>query len=149
MSKIVRQRPDERERTIRRPSSDLQAESLTEALVIAVKALGGSKAVGPHLWPELAPEAAQRRLLDALNDDRPQYLAPDHVLLVMRLARARGCHAVMQYLAGVLSYAEPVPVEPRDEADELRRQFIESTRALAKMAQRIEQLERPGPRAVA
>ena len=65
------------------------------------------------------------------------------------MARERGCHAGMQYLAAALSYAEPVPVEPKDEADELRRQFIESTRTLAKMAQRIEQLERPSPRAVA
>lgn len=45
--------------------------------------------------------------------------------------------------------AEPQPVEPKDEADELRRQFIESTRALTKMAERIEQLERPALRSAA
>ena len=44
--------------------------SLTLALVEAVKALGGSKVVGCKLWPEKAPDAAQRLLLDCLNDDR-------------------------------------------------------------------------------
>jgi hypothetical protein len=123
--------------------------SFNGALVDCVKACGGSAKVGPKLWPELLADAAQRKLLDCLNPDRPAKLDPEQVLFILRLARERGCHAGMSFLADSLSYAEPVPIEPRDEADELRRQFIESTRTLAAMAARIEQLERPALRSAA
>ena len=122
-------------------------ESFNDALVECVKACGGSKVVGVALWPAKGVEAAQRQLLACLNPDRAEKLGPDEMLLVLRMARARGCHDGMQFLAAELSYSEPTPIEPRDEADELRRQFIESTRTLSKLAERIERLD--GPRAVA
>lgn len=127
-------------------------DNITDALIESVKAAGGSKAVAPILWPEKDPLAAQRQLLDCLNEDRPQQLNPGQVVLVMRLARERGCHAGMEFLAAALSYAAPQPVEPKDEADELRRQYIEVARSMAKMAkmaEKIEALERAGLRAVA
>lgn len=117
-------------------------ETTTEALIACVKAAGGSKQVGARVFPEKTIEQAQRHLLACLNDDRPERLTPDQVLLVARLARDVGCHAYAEHVADSLSYADPVPVEPRDEADELRRQFIESTRSLAAMADKIEALER-------
>lgn len=117
-------------------------ETTTEALIACVKAAGGSKQVGARVFPEKTIEQAQRHLLACLNDDRPERLTPDQVILVARLARDVGCHAYAEHVAESLSYADPVPVEPRDEADELRRQFIESTRSLAAMADKIEALER-------
>ena len=69
--------------------------SFTLALVEAVKALGGSKAVAGKLWPEKPVEAAQRLLLDCLNDDRPAHLSPDHVLLILRMARQAGHHGAV------------------------------------------------------
>ena len=122
-------------------------ESFNDALVECVKACGGSKVVGVALWPAKGVEAAQRQLLACLNPDRAEKLGPDEVLMVFRMARQRGCHVGMQFLAAELSYSEPSPIEPKDEADELRRQFIESTRTLSKLAERIERLD--GPRAVA
>ncbi len=116
-------------------------ESFNDALIECVKACGGSKAVGLELWPAKGMEAAQRQLLACLNPDRSEKLSPDEALHVMRLARAKGCHAGMAHLAAELGYAEPSPVEPKDAAAELKRQFIESTRALAAMAARIERLE--------
>ena len=61
--------------------------SFNDALVAAVKALGGSKVVGALLWPEKAPDAAQRLLLACLTDDRPAHRPPDHVRRSLRLAR--------------------------------------------------------------
>lgn len=119
-------------------------DGLTAALIECVKAAGGSKAVGPALWPEKAPEAAQRLLLDCLNDDRPQKLSPEQVLLVARLARDRGCHAYARHVCAALSYAEPVPVEPRDEADELRRQVLEMGRQLQVALSRLDAITRSG-----
>lgn len=114
--------------------------SFNDALVAAVKALGGSKVVGALLWPEKAPDAAQRLLLDCLNDDRPAHLTPDHVRLILRLARQRGHHDAVAWLLADLGYAPPQPVEPRDEVAELQRQFIEASRAMQQLAVRIERL---------
>src|SRR5687767_12262575 len=105
-------------------------DTINDALIEVVKALGGSKVVGPALWPEKAPEAAQRALLDALNEDRPQRLDPERVMLVLRMARAQGCHAGIEYLGRTLSFAWQ-PIEPKDEADDLKRQFIAATRDLS------------------
>lgn len=117
--------------------------SLNEALVQCVVACGGSKQVGPLLWSDKSPDAAQRLLLDCLNDDRPQHLTPDQLLMLLRLARGRGVHIGMHYLAQELGYAEPAPVEPGDEAAELQRQYIEAARAMGKLAERIERLAGP------
>lgn len=119
----------------------LESESLTGALIECVKAAGGSKVVGHKLWPEKTVDAAQRHLANCLSDTRSERLSPDQVLLVARLARERGCHAYMHFLAVQLGYAEPVPVAPRDESDELRRQLLESTRNMQAMMQRLEALE--------
>ena len=123
-------------------------DSFNEALVGAVKVLGGSKVVGCLLWPEEAPDAAQRLLLDCLNDDRPAHLTPEHVLLVLRLARQRGHHEAVAWLLENLGYAPPQPVEPRDEAAELQRQFIEASRMMSQLASRIERLQVPAAAAL-
>ena len=115
-------------------------ESFNDALVQCVIALGGSKQVGPLIWPEKTPEAAQRQLLDCLNEERPSKLSPDQVLMLLRLARAKGCHVGMEYLAEALGYAAPVPVSKEDAADQLKREFIEATNKLAAMAQQIQRI---------
>lgn len=117
--------------------------SLNSALVEAVKALGGSKQVGSQLWPEKSPDAAQRQLLDCLNEDRPAHLTPEQTLLILRLARAKGHHAAFAFLAETLGYAPPVPVDPRDEAAELQRQFIAATDKMAAMMARMQELQAP------
>lgn len=113
---------------------------MIDALVDVVKALGGSKQVGPLLWPEKTPDAAQRLLLDCLNDDRPVHLKPDHVHFLLRLAHAKGVHSGFEFMAASLGYAPPVPVEPRDEVAELQRQFVAATQAMAELASRMERL---------
>lgn len=120
----------------------LAFESLTDCLIECVKAAGGSKQVGHRVWPEKTVEAAQRHLLNCLNEGKAERLTPDQVILIARLAREHGCHAYAQFVAQSLSYSEPTPIEPRDEADELRRQFIEATQRMAAMAERIQSLEK-------
>ena len=115
-------------------------ESMNDALLECVNACGGSKQVAAALFPAKAPDAAQRALLDALNEDRPAFPHPDHVLQILRMARARGCHAGMEFIAAQLHYAPPVPVQPVDQLAELQRDYIEATRTLAQIAARIETL---------
>lgn len=113
-------------------------ESLNDALVACIKAAGGSKVVGPKLWPEKGIDAAQRQLLDCLNEERPAKLAPEQVLLVLRLARAVGCHDGVDFILSDLGYAPTKPVEPRDELADLQRAFIESVKLQESIAERME-----------
>lgn len=119
-------------------------ESINQALVECIKALGGSKQIGPKLWPEKTPDAAQRLLLDCLNEDRPARLTPEQVLLIMRLARGKGCHVAMQFICDDLGYADPVPVDPKDELAELLRQSIEARAKQTAMDERIARLLQSG-----
>lgn len=118
-------------------------ESLNDALIECVKACGGSKPVGAALFPEFAPDQAQRKLLDCLNADRPHKLSPEQTLLILRMARARGCHVGMEYLCAELGYSVPQPIEPRDEVAELVRDF---NAAVALQAQIVERMERAASR---
>lgn len=122
------------------PQSALFFESLTDAIKEAVRLCGGTKVVACQLWPEKSPDAAGRAMADCLNENRDARLSPDQLLLVAKLARNRGCHSIMSFMTQESGYAPPVPIEPADEAAELQRQYIESTRALMKMAERIERL---------
>jgi hypothetical protein len=113
-------------------------ESLNDALIDCVKACGGSKSIGVEIWPAKGVEGAQRHLLACLNPDRNEKLSPDEVLLIARLARDKGCHIYMQYLAQALSYSEPEPKDPEDELKELIKQQNELSSALLASRQRIE-----------
>ncbi|RIX74457.1 hypothetical protein D3H34_27380 [Acidovorax cavernicola] len=82
-----------------------------------------------------------------MNDDRAEKLSPEQLLLVLRLARQRGHHGGMNYIAGELGYGTPVPVEPRDEIADLQRQYIEAARSMARMADKIDRLNSGAPHA--
>lgn len=116
-------------------------ESINDALIECVKALGGSKQVGPMLWPEKTPDAAQRTLLDALNPDRPNRLAPEQVLLLLRKARAAAAHEALEWILADLGYAAPIPIEPVDELAQLQREFIQATQLLGQDLRRMEELQ--------
>ncbi len=116
-------------------------DSITEALISCVKASGGSKTVGATLWPDVAPDQAQRKLLNALDDNRPEKLSPSQTLLIFKLARERGFHDGVGYVLESLGYAPTTPIEPKDEAAELMRQVIESQRLLAAQMERLANLQ--------
>lgn len=113
-------------------------ESLNAALIDAVKALGGSKQVAAKLWPEKEPLAAQRHLLACLNEDKPERLSPDHLMLLLRMARDKGHHSAFGFMCGALGYAEPQPINPKDELTELLREYMESKKQDGVKAERIE-----------
>ena len=83
----------------------MEFESFTDALNDCVRAIGGSKKVGRAIWPYKDEFSAQRHLLNCLNPDRAEKLHLDELLMLMKMARDRGCHAGMQYLAETLGYS--------------------------------------------
>jgi hypothetical protein len=116
-------------------------EGLNQALIECVKAAGGSANVGRKLFPEKTPESAQRALLDCLNEDRPAKLSPEQVLLILRLARAKGFHDGIGFILADLGYAPTTPIEPKDEAAELSRQAVELLAAAERITERLQRLQ--------
>ena len=116
-------------------------EGLNQALIECVKAAGGSSNVGRKLFPEKSPESAQRALLDCLNEERPAKLSPEQVLLILRLARAKGFHGGIGFILADLGYAPTTPIEPKDEAAELSRQASELLAAAERITERLQRLQ--------
>ncbi|MBT2326086.1 hypothetical protein J7E62_27535 [Variovorax paradoxus] len=115
-------------------------ETFNDALIECVKKAGGSKVVGKDLWPAMEIESAQRKLLACLNADRHEKLSPEEVLFVLRKAREKGHHGGFAFMAEDLGYAEPVPVEPRDELADLIRQYLARKEADSRKDDRVERL---------
>lgn len=113
-------------------------ETLTEALQDCIRALGGAKAVGHAMRPEKSIDDARRWLLDTLNPDRAEKLAPDQVLWILKESRKVGCHAAMAYIARECGYADPQPIEPEDERATLQREYIAAVKTLSAIQTRLE-----------
>lgn len=116
-------------------------ESINEVLVEVVRVLGGFKAVGAMLWPEKAPDAAQRSLLDCLNAERAAHLSPEQMVLLLRKAKQKGYHEGIEWLMSDLGYERPVPVDPQVEMAKLLREFSISAASMTVIAERLEKLK--------
>lgn len=116
----------------------MEFESINEALIACTKACGGSKTVGAALWPDVAPEQAQRKLLAALDDTRPEKLAPSQAMFVLRMARDKGYHLGMAYMLAELGYAPTTPIEPVDQIADLVRNATELLAAQQLATARLE-----------
>lgn len=99
-------------------------ETINDALIQAVKACGGSKTIGAMLWPELLADAAQRKLLDCLNPERPHHLNPEQAAFILRQSRQAGAHDAMRQFAALCGYQAPAPVTLQDEKAELHRRVL-------------------------
>lgn len=88
-----------------------------EALTSAVQHSGGAKRVAAKLWADMSADAAQRKLLDALNPLRSERLKPSQVRFILSEARQAGYHAAAQWFMGEAGYEvkviNPVALEDR------------------------------------
>lgn len=116
-------------------------DSINDALREVVHVCGGPKKVGALLWPELPVDQAAGRLRDCLNPDRREKLSPEQVSLLGRIGRQQGCHGLAMHLMRDWGYADPTPIEPEDEIARLQREFVEATKALGQLANRIESIQ--------
>jgi len=121
-----------------------------DALSGAVMALGGWKKVGCLLRPELAqkPDIAAQWVRDCLNPDKRERLNPHQLLLLMRLGREAGYHATKHWLDAELGYEQGGPIDPRDEAAKLQRDFIAAIQLSKALAEKMERLTQSPLKAV-
>lgn len=115
-------------------------ETFNDVLRATVDALGGPKVVGEMLWPEKTIDEARRQLLDCLNPDRQHRLDPDRLLLLLKLARAKGIHLATSWLLEDVGYQPPVPIEPEDELAQLQRDFIRAAETIEAIGKRIDRV---------
>lgn len=116
-------------------------ESVNDALVSAVTALGGYKKVGPMLRPELPIDQAAGWLRDCLNPGRREKLSPEQFLLVTRKAREAGYHALMSFLAFDTGY-KATPVDPQTQEDELKARFCDAVEGLTAIQAQLQRFQR-------
>lgn len=114
-------------------------DSIYDALRGFVSYAGGSKVVGPRIFPHKGDKAAAW-LDDCLNPDRPAKLDPEELLTMVRLARDAGFHGLAQYIGDSVGYEMKVR-EPRDVLAELYGQFIERSKELQRLGERIERAQ--------
>ena len=119
----------------------LHHESMADALREVIQAVGGTKAVGERMFPDMPIDHAASRIRDCLNHDRRDRFTPDQVMMILRMGHQAGCHAGMIFIARDLGYSDPVPVEPEDEVARLQREFVEASKSLMTMADKIERMQ--------
>lgn len=125
-------------------------ESINDALRELVMSLGGTKAMGSRMRPELPADHAGRWLNDCLNDSRREHLTPEQLMWLLAEGRKAGIHGAMSYVNSGCGYSVPLPVDPEDERAKLQREYIEAARAMQHLAERIERTNTsPGPRLAA
>lgn len=117
-------------------------EDETDALRELVRELGGNKAVGPMLRPDLAPDRAGAWLMDCLNPERAERLQPSQLFHLLRLGHDKSVHGPCEYILGNVGYAVQ-PIEPQDEMAALQRAYIESVQLQRRIADRMERMGQP------
>jgi hypothetical protein len=111
-------------------------DTIYDALGADIASAGGFKVVAGKLWPTEAGTTATTKLRNAINPDQPHKLCPDEVLAIKRLAREAGSTATIDYEAVQLGY-QIAWVDPKDEGDQLRRDYIEAAKNMQRLAERI------------
>ena len=117
-------------------------EDLNDALGEVVRAIGGAKAVGAKLRPELPADQAGNWVRDCLNANRRERFDPDQVLLLLRMGREVSCHAGMHFMAMEAGYQAPSPATPRDSTQQLMDRALLLARESRNVADALERVVR-------
>ena len=121
--------------------SALFHDTIYDALGADIAAAGGFKVVAGKLWPTEANGAAKLR--NSLNPEQPHKICPEDALAIKRLAREVGSTATVDYEAQQLGF-QATWLDPKDEADELRREVRDLLEVVTRKLDRIERAEERG-----
>lgn len=120
--------------------SALFHDTIYDAIGADIAAAGGFKVVAGKLWPAEGTVTAAAKLRNSINPDQPHKLCPDEVLAIKRLAREAGSTATVDYEAQQLGY-QVAWIDPRDEGDQLRREFCDAVKTMERLAERIQRAD--------
>lgn len=119
-------------------------EDFYDALRDVVRSLGGTKVVGPQLWPAKPPLEAQRHLGDCLNRERREKLDPEQLLWLLRKGRECGCHAAMHFIADDTGYDRPRARNRTEERRAMEEQLVAAAKLLDRVSRRLQDMELGG-----
>lgn len=94
------------------------------------------------MFPDATIDHAASRVRDCLNHDRRERFTPEQVLMLLRGLAIRSA-AMPRWPSWLcdMSFSDPQPVEPEDEVARLRREYVEATKALLHMANKIDAMQ--------
>ena len=119
---------------------ELFHETLNDALQAAVAALGGPKAVGAKMRPELPVDQAAGWVRDCVNPSRRESFHPEHLQMLLRECREVGYHGLAAFMMRDASYQDPVPVEVQDQLQKLQQQFVDAVGSIDTIKKQMERL---------
>lgn len=119
---------------------ELVHDDIWGALRGLVSACGGSKIIGPLIWPAKGEKAAGW-LDDCLNPDRQAKLCLEEFFELLRIGRQRGFHAAKHYVDDVTFYQRSDPSNPADRRVLLQEKFIAAVSHLAELKDGILECE--------
>lgn len=120
-------------------------ETLYDAIRADIQAAGGFKVVAAKLWP--ADPRGDAKLRNMLNEDQPHVLPPLETLKIIKLAKEHGSTYTVDFQAEDAGY-KVTWVDPKDEGDQLRRDFISAVNQVKQIAARIERVDERALKAV-
>ena len=123
----------------------LMHDAFEDALKEVIQACGGPKAIGREMRPELPVEQAAGWVRDCLNPEKRDKFSMQHVRFILRRGRDVGAHAGRWFagrkLARDAGYSDPSPLDPEDEVVRMQREFVEATKQLSRLADRIAKIQ--------
>lgn len=111
---------------------------IQEAIAQSVDAAGGASVVGPLLWPDKDRKSATRLMNACLSPIHRERVSPTQMLQIFKLARAKGCTVGIDCLLSEVGCDRSKHIMPEDDIADLQRAYIETVKAQAKIAERME-----------
>jgi hypothetical protein len=114
-------------------------ESIYDALVEDITAIGGYKVVAGKLWPSESPSTATPKLRNSVNPEQAAKLAPEEVLAIKRLAKDVGSFATITFESRELSF-DITWIQAADEAQRTHKRCLELFEQIGKELKRSSEL---------
>lgn len=121
-------------------------DRIEDAINEVIMRCGGRKSFAAEMWPGKSQRDAHNLLDACLNPERREKFSPGAIVYIVKRGHAVGCHAVMQFLCSEAGYAAPSATHSQDERSELELRYLEVAKEMAKLAEKIEHTNTPGPR---
>ena len=90
--------------------------------------------------PSLSADQAGRWLAQCLDASRPEKLALEEVVWLLKQGRLRGCHVAASFFMRSAGYKDPEPMDAETELQRLQREFVDATQMIGAIGNRMQAL---------
>lgn len=122
----------------------LFVETIYDALRSIVAHIGGPKAAGHALRPDMPLEDARVWILNCCNPERPEKFDATQIIMLFRLAREAGWHVAKHYFDAETGYVPSEPADPKVEQEKLVATIEHATQELHRAVDALDKLRGRG-----